>query len=124
MIDLRTLLTKFLPHYFVLAEAKLDEGFRNWQFVIDQYEIWTRRDRNKNGEGLIEYVRKGLIYKSLEDISNLNSEIILSEIAIKNSKWAIFSAYRPTCNLNIETFLGDLSNLLNKDLANVTILSS
>ena len=43
--------------------------------------------------------------------------MILSEIAIKNNKWAIFSAYRPPCNSNIETFLNDLSNLLNKYLS-------
>ena len=51
VVDLGTLLTKFLPHHFVLAETKLDEGFPNLQFVIDQYEIRTRRDRNKNGGG-------------------------------------------------------------------------
>ena len=99
---------KFLPHYFVLVETKLDETFPNSQFGIDQYEIRTQRDRNKNGGGLIEYVRKGLICKALEDTVNLNSETILSEITIKNNKWAIFSAYRPPCNSNIETFLGDL----------------
>ena len=62
----------------------------------------------------------------MEDTINLNSEIILSEITIKSYKWseitiksykwAIISAYRPPCNSNIETFLGDLSNLLNKYL--------
>ena len=113
MVDLRTLLNKFSPHYFVLAETKLDEGFPNSQFVIDQYEIRTRRDRNKNGGGLIEYVRKGLICKSLEDTFNLNSEII----AIENNKSAIFTTYRPPCRSNIETFLGDLSSLLNKCLS-------
>ena len=112
VVDLRTLLSKFLPYYFVLAETKLDESFPNSQFVIDQYEIRTRRDRNKDGGGLIEYVRKGLICKALKDIVNLNSEIILSEITIKNNKGSIFSAYRPPCNSNIETCLGDLSNLL------------
>ena len=61
VVDLRILLSKFLPHYFALAETKLDESFPNSQFVIDQYEIRTRRDRNKNVEGLIEYVRKDLI---------------------------------------------------------------
>ena len=70
--------------------------------------------------GLKEYVRKGLICKALEDTVNLNSEIILSEITIKNNKCAIFSAYRPPCNSSIETFLGDLSNLLNYD--NVIIM--
>ena len=78
MVDLRTLLSKFLPHFFNLAETKLDENFPNSQFVIDQYEIRTRRDRNKNGGGLIEYVRKGLMCKALEGTVNLNSEIILS----------------------------------------------
>ena len=112
VVDLRTLLSKFLPHYFVLAETKLGESFPNSQFVIDQYEIRTRRDRKKNGGALIEYVRKGLVCKAFEDTVNLNSQIILSDINIKNNKWAIFSAYG-----NTETFLGDLSNLLNKNLS-------
>ena len=45
---------------------------------------------------------------------NLDSEITLSEITIKNNKWVIFSAYRPIYNSNIETFLGDLWNVRNK----------
>ena len=123
VVDLRTLLSKFLPHYFVLVETKLDETFPNSQFGIDQYEIRTQRDRNKNGGGLIEYVRKGLICKALEGTVNLNSEIILSEITIKNKKWAIFCAYRPPCNSNTETFLGDLSNI-QQTSANMTMLLS
>ena len=51
MVDLRILLSNFLPHYFVLAETKLGESFPNSQFVIEQFEIRTRRDRNKNGGG-------------------------------------------------------------------------
>ena len=46
----------------------------------------------------------------------MNSEITLPEITIGNNKWAIFSAYRSPCNSNIKTFLGYLSNLLNKYL--------
>ena len=101
MVDPRTLLSKFLPHYFVLTETKLGEGFPNSQYFIDQYEIRTRRDRNKNGGRLIEFVRKGLICKPLEDTVNLNSKVVLSEITIENNKWAIFSAYRPLCNSKI-----------------------
>ena len=61
-----------------------------------------------------------------KDAIILNSEIILSEITITNNKWAIFSACRPPCNSNIETFLGDLSSLLSKYLRkynNVIIMS-
>ena len=105
MVDLRTLLNRSLPQYFVLAETKLDDGFPYSQFLIDQYEIRTRRDRSKNGGGLIEYVRKGLSCKPLEDTISVNSKIILS---------------------NIETFLGDLSSFLSKCLSkydNVIIMS-
>ena len=102
-------------------------GFPNSQFIIDQYEIRTRRDRNKNGARLREYVKKGLICKSFECKINLNSKIILSKITIKNNKWAIFIACRPSCNSNIETLLGDLLNLLNKYLSkydNVIIIGA
>ena len=61
-------------------------------------------------------LENGLICKALEDTVSLNSELIFSEITIKNNKWTSFSAYRPLCNLNIWTFLGDLLNLLNKYL--------
>ena len=122
MLDLRTMLSKFLLYHFVLAEAKLIEVFPNSQFVIDQYEIQTRWDRIKNGgggggEGGIEYVRKGLIWKHLGDIINLNSETTLPEITVRNNKWTSFSAHRSPCNSNIKSFLGDLPNLLNKYLS-------
>ena len=52
VVNLRTLWSKFLPHYFVLAETKFDEGFPKSQFVIDhQYEIQTWWDRYKNDGG-------------------------------------------------------------------------
>ena len=41
-----------------------------------------------------------------KDAIILNSEIILSEITIKN-KWTIFSAYRPPFSSNTKRFLGD-----------------
>ena len=42
-----------------------------------------------------------------KDAIILNSEIILSEITIKNNKWTIFSAYRPPFSSNTKRFLGD-----------------
>ena len=47
--------------YFIVSETKLDEIFPKAQFILGGYEIRARRDRNKFGRGLIEYVRKGLI---------------------------------------------------------------
>ena len=47
VVDIRTLLSTFLPHCFALAETILDKGFPNSQIVINQYEIRTRQDRKK-----------------------------------------------------------------------------
>ena len=49
IIDFREILIKFSPDYFVLAETKLDDSFPMGQFNIENYEIRTRRDRNKHG---------------------------------------------------------------------------
>ena len=43
------------------------------------YEIRNRRDRDKNGGGLIEFVRKGFIAKRLKDYNTQICETICSE---------------------------------------------
>ena len=47
----------FLLNYFILSETKLDKGFATAQFHIPGYEISARKDRNKYGGGLIEYIK-------------------------------------------------------------------
>ena len=42
--------------YFVISETKLDETFPSAIFNLDEYEIRARRDRNKFGGGLLEFV--------------------------------------------------------------------
>ena len=50
--------------YFVQSETKLDHSFPSAQFYIENFEIRNRRDRDDNGGGLIEFVRKGFITKN------------------------------------------------------------
>ena len=52
---------------FVLSETKLDDSFPSAQFYIENYEIRSRKDRDKNGGGHIEFVRKGLITKKIKE---------------------------------------------------------
>ena len=59
--DLRILVPQFLPHYLGISETKLNEEFPNAPFLISNYEIKGIRDRNKHGEGLLEFIRKGII---------------------------------------------------------------
>ena len=70
------------PDYLVLSETKLDDSFPSAQFSIPDYEVKARRDRHKNGGGLIEFVKKGLICKRLKNFETTASECICSEITI------------------------------------------
>ena len=116
IIDVREILTKFSPDYFVFAETKIDQSFPSAQFSIDNYEIRNRKDRDKNGGGLIEYVKKGVICKQINNFDICN-EIICSELTVRNKKWVIFSVYRPPSNSNLKSFFGELETLLDKFLS-------
>ena len=105
IVDVREILTKFSPDYFVFAETKLDESFPSSQFQIENYELRTRKDRNKHGGGLIEYVRKGVVCKQFNVLDFGENEVICSELTIRNKKWVIFSASnRPPLPFKLEIF--------------------
>ena len=72
--------------YFVLSETKIGSSFAATQFEIDNYEIKARRDKNCNGGGLIEYVRKGIISRSFSEYETPHSETICLEIKISKKK--------------------------------------
>ena len=80
IIDVREVIGKLSLDYFVISETKLDESFPSAQFNISNYEIRNRRDRDKNGGGLIEFVRKGFITKRLKDYETQICETICSEL--------------------------------------------
>ena len=84
------------------------------QFSIPDYEITARRDRHKNGGGLTEFVKKGLICKRLKNFETSASECICFEITISKRKWLCFSIYRPPSNENLEIFFEELTNSLSK----------
>ena len=56
------------------------------QFHINGYEVRARKDRDKSGGGLIEFVRKGFICKRLKKLEPKFSEVIYSEFTISNKK--------------------------------------
>ena len=84
--SLRNLKTLSLD-YLILSETKIDESFPTSQFNVEGYEIRGRRDRNKFGGGLIEFVRRGLICKRLRDYEPKYSECLCSELTFTNKKW-------------------------------------
>ena len=87
VIDLKEIVGYLSPDYLVLSETKLDDSFPSAQFNLPNYEIRARRDRDKNGGGLIEFVKKGLICKKLKIFEPRKSECICSEITVSKKKW-------------------------------------
>ena len=55
---MRIILQDIQLKHFVLSETKLDKSFPISQFHLSAYEISARKDRNKYGSGLLEYVKK------------------------------------------------------------------
>ena len=86
IIDVRELIGRLQLDYFVISETKLDSSFPSAQFHIGDYEIRNRRDRNKSGGGLTEFVEKGIITKRPEDLETNLSETIGTEITISKKR--------------------------------------
>ena len=77
-------------------ETKLDDTFPDSQFFIEGYSTPFRLDRNRNGGGVIIYVREDIPCKKLlkhnfpDDIEGL-----FIEINLRKSKWLLFGSYHP-----------------------------
>ena len=55
-----------------------------------------RKDRTKNGGGLLLYVNKNLPGKIINSCTfKENSQIILFEFSVSNKKWLLLGNYKP-----------------------------
>ena len=96
VVDARGVFGKLQLDYFVLSETKPDDSFPSAQLYIKNIEIRNRRDRDKNGGGLIEFVRKGFITKKIKEYETKVSKTIASEFTIsKKSGFALVSIGHP-----------------------------
>ena len=97
--------------YLILTETKIDESFPTAEFNVEGYEIRARRDRDKYGGSLIEFVRRGLICKRMRNYDPKHSECLCSEPTFTNKRWICFSVYRPPESSNFSTFFEELTSL-------------
>ena len=80
----------------VVTETKLDDTFPNSQFHMDGFSSPYRLDRNRNGGGLMIFVKEDIPNKLLikhnfpDDIEDL-----FIELNFRKSKWVLFGTYRP-----------------------------
>ena len=88
----------------VVNESKIDASFTQQQFVLDEYHLPYRWDRNAIGGGVMIFVREDIpcreiIFDNVEE----KMEGIFLEISTRKQKWLLFGGY---CNnkANITTF--------------------
>ena len=81
---------------FVITETKLDSTFPTSQFLIEGYSEPYRFDRNRNGGGVLIYVREDIPSKPLTD-HKLTHDIegTFVELNLRKNKWLLFGSYHP-----------------------------
>ena len=79
----------------IITETKLDDTHPILQ--LGGYSRPCRLDRNRNGEGVIIYVRENIPSKILRKHLFPNDiEGIFVEINFKKSKWLLYGSYHPS----------------------------
>ena len=75
-----------------ITESKLDSSFTATQFLIDGYSKPFRLDRNRNGVGVLVYVREDTACSELKS-DKLPNDIdgIFNKLKFKKSKLAFFN---------------------------------
>ena len=80
----------------IVTEIKLDSTFPSSQFITDGYSEPYRFDRNRNGGGVLIYIREDIPSKLLAD-HKLPHDIegIFVELNLRKMKWLLFASYHP-----------------------------
>ena len=89
----------------LVSETKIDSSFPDAQFSISGFSQPKRLDRNRNGGGLLLYVREDIPTKVLSLEGDI--ECILTDVTIAKKKWLIFGIYNPHKHM-IKDFLSML----------------
>ena len=90
----------------IITETKLDDTYPISQFHIDGYSMPYRLDRNRNGGGVIIYVRGDVPSKVLRKNLFANDiEGIFVEINFRKSKWLLCGTYHSLINTILITLM-------------------
>ena len=116
--DLGVIMKTLSINYLILSENKIYESFPTSQFNFEGYEIRARRNRDKYGGGLIEFVWRRVLCKCLRECGTKYSECLCSELTF-TKKWISFSIYRPPESSNLSTFFEELKTSLSKAVRNM-----
>ena len=109
---LRDMITDKLD-IIIVIETKLDDSFPSKQFEIINYNGPFRLDRNRNGGGVMVYVKDSIpSYELKKFVSTKMFEGIFLELNLRKQKILLFSGYRSehaVYGLSKTEFLHELS---------------
>ena len=94
----------------MISETKLDNSFPKGQFLINGFNEPIRLDRNKNGGGILLYIREDIPTKVLS-FETPPIECFYVEINLHKKKWLLSCSYNPEKG-NIKNHLQALSTSL------------
>lgn len=93
--QLKTLVTGNID-ILVITESKLDASFPDAQFIIDGYSEPYRLDRNRQGGGVLIYIREDIPSKKLtRHVFPNDIEGLFIEINLRKCKWLLMGSYHP-----------------------------
>ena len=97
--QLRELILKYVD-VLIITETKLDDTFPSAQFIIEGFSEPFRRDRNRNGGGVMIYVRHDIPCRLLTKHKFASDmEILFLELNFRKCKWLLCGTYRPPSQL-------------------------
>ena len=95
-----------------MTETKLDETFLESLFLMDGFSKPYRLDRNKNGGGVMIFIRDTISSKILEKhIFPNDVESIFVELNFRKCKWLLCGTYHPPSQSD-EYFFNNLDKAL------------
>ena len=74
----------------MITETKLDETFPAAQFSLQGFCDPYRFDRNRNGDGIMLYVREDIPSRLIEKKLRNNSEYFFVKINLRKKKWLLW----------------------------------
>ena len=89
----------------VLTESKLDDTFPTAQFLVNGFSEPYRLDRNRNGEGVMIYIREDIPSKRLDKhVFPYDMEGLFVDLNLRKYKWLLFRTYHPPSQADIYYF--------------------
>ena len=95
----------------LISETKIDSSFPDAQFQLSGLNCPYRRDRNRNGGGLMFILRDDLPSKLLQTPPCIDAEILSIELNLRNIKWLLLCIYNLRKSV-LSEFLNQLSRCI------------